>query len=820
MVWLVTRTAALGEGGVPNRLPVELTSFVGRANELGKLESLLARHRMVTVTGPGGSGKTRLAVEAARRLAGRFEAGAALVELAPLEDPGMVASGAARALGVAEHRSLSPLETVTATVGRRHLLLVVDNCEHVADAAAQLCEELLKAGDDLRVLATSRQALGVSGEVRFALDPLPVPTSGGGDPGILYSDAVALFLDRAGQADAGFELTTLSQGAVATIVKRLDGLPLAIELAAAQLDAMSLDDLLAGLEDRFPMLVGQTRGLTGRLKSLSASIEWSYRLLDDAERGAFRELSVFPASFTLTAARAAVGPDAPRLVSRLVRRSMLGAPRPGLDGQSRYTMLETLRAFGRQRLAEVGADQPVRSAVAVWTVSQAEDLAAAFQSGAGEAAAARQMDAEDDNLHGVLEWAIRHEVALALRLGVALSPWWLLRGRWREGRSLLQEAVAVAVDQPVQIVACAENWIARFSRRIPDYPSAPAPLHRAYDLMRPLGPSPTLVDSLWQLASLPQISGRLDEAAGIAQQALDMARFIGYPTGEAYACSALAVIALDGGDHDAALRWAKRASEIDRSASAGDAQRWAATFLALALEASGDMAEARAVRARALVTCREVGDQTLTNSHLRNLAIIDIKGGRFDDAIGPLVEAITDGAQRGDGWALLESLEAAALWAVPHDVGTAAVLLGATRALAARIGYSYEGGFHEPDFVVEPTRQIVQGLGPERARIAEHRGAAMDLTEVVDFAREALTGGVGRPGDSRERAGAKLSKRERELLALVAEGLTDNQIAEKLFISVRTVRSHLDRIREKTGCRRRAELTRLALSAQASPSNV
>ena len=708
----VARDPGPAEEDARHRLPVGLTSFVGRVDELEKLESLLARHRMVTVIGPGGSGKTRLALEAARRLEGRFEAGVAWVELGPLDDPALVASAAARALGVAEHRTLSVLDAVTQTVGRRHLLLVVDNCEHVIDAAAQLCQQLLTAGEDLRVLATSREALGVSGEVRFALGPLPVPTSGSDGSRILASDAVTLFLERAGRADVEFELTPDSQEAVATIVERLDGLPLAIELAAAQLDAISLDELVAGLQDRFAVLVGQTRGVTGRLASLAASVDWSYRLLDDAERRTFRHLSVFPAPFTAAAARAAAGPDAAGVVSRLVRRSMLGVPRPGVDGQSRYAMLETLRSFGQERLDEDGGDQPVRSAVAAWTLSQAEDMATGFRSGATEAAAARRMDAEADNLHAVLEWALRHDVDLALRLGVALSPWWLLRGRWREGRSLLQRAVAVADDQQAEMVAAAENWIARFSRRIPDYPSATEPLQHAFELMSPLGPSPVLVDTLWQLSSIPQISGRLDEAAGIARQALDMARSIGYPTGEAYACFALAVIAFDGGDHEQGLAWAKAANDIDDTTLTGDAQRWAAVFLALALEASGDMAQARAVRTRALDACRQAGDLNLMNSHLRNLAIIDIKSRRFDDASPHLIEAIDDGAQRGDGWALLESFEAAAVWAVSHDPDTAAVLLGATRALADHIGYSYQGGFHEPDFVVEPTRDISRPSAP------------------------------------------------------------------------------------------------------------
>jgi serine/threonine-protein kinase PknK len=769
---------------------------------------------MVTVIGPGGSGKTRLALEAARRLAPRFEAGAAILELAPVEDSALVAAAAARNLGLAEHRSLSVLEAVAATVGSRHQLLVVDNCEHVISAAAQLCEELLRAGDDLRVLATSREALGVSGEVRFALGPLPVPTSQGDVPRFGDSDAVTLFVERAVHANSEFELTAGSQGPVATIVKRLDGLPLAIELAAAQLDAISLDDLVAGLEDRFALLVGQTRGVSAKLASLAASVEWSYRLLDDDERLAFCRLSVFPAPFTVGAAAAAAGPGAAAVVPRLVRRSMLGAPRPGVDGRSRYFMLESLRTFGQHRLEQGGGDRSVRTAVAVWTVSQAEEVVTGFESGATEPMVALWMDAEADNLHGVLEWALSHEKDMALRLAVVLSPWWLLRGRWREGRSLLQRAVAGARDRPAKLVASAENWIARFSRRIPDYPNALDPLRHAFELMSPLGPSAVLVDTLWQQSSIPHISGRFDEAAGIASQALDMARSIGYRTGEAYACVALAVIALDRGDQETALAWAEAANDIDETALTGDAQRWAAVFLALALEASGDTARARAVRTGALDACRRAGDHNLMNAHLRNLAILDIKAGRFDDASPHLIEAIDDGAQRGDGWALLESFEAAAVWAVPHDAETAAVLLGATRALAADIGYAYEGGFHEPDFVVQPTTHIRGALGPERAHLAERRGADMLLTEAVELARAVLVTNVPSPGDNQTAPGTKLSRREKELLALVAEGLTDNQIAEKLFISVRTVRSHLDRIREKSGCRRRAELTRLAVSSQ------
>ena len=333
-----------GPAARTHNLPVSLTSFVGRASESAKVAALLARHRLVTVTGPGGSGKTRVAIEVARGVVSRFEDGVWLVELAQVEDPGLVQTAVAIVLGVREQPSLSLAESLAAVIGGRHVLLVLDNCEHVIDAAAGLCDGLLRAGHDLRVLATSREPLGVAGEVRFPLLPLPVP-AGETPEGLAGCESVALFADRAGQADPGFILTPASGPAVATIVRRLDGMPLAIELAAAQLDALGLDQLAAGLDDRFRVLVSQTRGVIARQASLAATVEWSYRLLGEPEQRAFRRLSAFPAPFTVAAAQAAVGPDAPVIVPRLVRRSLLVAPQAGPDGRFRYKMLETLRAY-------------------------------------------------------------------------------------------------------------------------------------------------------------------------------------------------------------------------------------------------------------------------------------------------------------------------------------------------------------------------------------------------------------------------------------------------------------------------------------------
>ena len=328
---------------------------------------MLARHRLVTVVGPGGSGKTRVAIEVARALVSRFEDGVWLVGLAQVDDPGLVPTAVAVVLGVREQPGLSLADSVAAVVGGRHVLLVLDNCEHVIDAVAGLCDTLLRAGDDLRVLATSREPLEVAGEARFPLPPLPVPADESA-AGFAGYESVALFADRAAHVDPDFMLTPVSGPAVAMIVRRLDGMPLAIELAAAQVDTLGLDQLVAGLDNRFRVLVSQTRGVAARQASLAATVEWSYRLLSEPERRGFRRLSVFPAPFTMDAARAAVGPDAAVIVPRLVRRSLLVAPRAGPDGRFRYKMLETLRAYASARLDDSGERDETAAAIAAWTV--------------------------------------------------------------------------------------------------------------------------------------------------------------------------------------------------------------------------------------------------------------------------------------------------------------------------------------------------------------------------------------------------------------------------------------------------------------------
>ena len=289
-----------------NGFPAALTSFIGRDGPVREVARLLEEYRLVTVTGPGGAGKTRLAGEAALRVAGRFADGVWLAELAAVQDPDQVPSVVAAALGVQELPGTPTREVLERVLARQQVLLLLDNCEHVIGAAAELCAGLLSACDDVRVLATSREPLRVAGEARYRLTSLALP-----DPDDLadaaQAEAVALFADRARSADPHFVLTGDMTSAVARLVVRLDGMPLAIELAAARVEALGVAQPPSRLDDRFALLAAGDRLAAGRHRSLAATVEWSYLLLDEPERRVFRALSVFPAGFTLEGAEAVAG---------------------------------------------------------------------------------------------------------------------------------------------------------------------------------------------------------------------------------------------------------------------------------------------------------------------------------------------------------------------------------------------------------------------------------------------------------------------------------------------------------------------------------
>ena len=444
------RSAARTAAGAAHGFPAALTSFVGRAGTVTEVAGLLDQHRLVTVTRPGGAGKTRLAGEVAKEAAGRFADGVWLAELAAVRDPAQVPAVAAAALGIPEQPGVATADALARALARRQLLLVLDNCEQVIGAVAVLCAGLLPACDDVRILATSREPLRVAGEARYRLAPLTLPgPDHPADPG--GSEAVALFADRARLADAGFTLDAETGPVVARLVARLDGMPLAIELAAARVEVLGVTQLLDRIGDRLGLLVAGDRLAARRQRSLAATVEWSYRLLDDDEQRVFRAVSVFPGPFTLAAAEVVAGAGAGPAVLRLVDCSLLVPPRAGPDGRSRYVMLETLRAYGTERLAEAGEHDAAAATLAGYALRIAEEAMAGWLAGAEEVAAARWLDAEAATMRQTLEWAVQHDASVAPRLAAALGWWWQVRGferqaPLREARRALGPARARAAE--------------------------------------------------------------------------------------------------------------------------------------------------------------------------------------------------------------------------------------------------------------------------------------------------------------------------------------------------------------------------------------
>ena len=444
MVTAVERSAAAGAVGGLYGFPVSLTSFVGRAPVVDDIAGQLARYRLVTVTGPGGAGKTRLAGEVAKQVAGQFADGVWLAELAAAQDPAQVAAVVAAAMGVRDLPAAAAADALAQVLAQRQLLLVLDNCEHVIGAAAELCGRLLLGADDVRVLATSREPLRIAGEVRYRLGPLTLPDAGDPDAGT-DCEAVTLFADRARRVDPGFALDETTGETVAQLVARLDGMPLAIELAAARVDALGVAQLLERMDDRFGLLTDGDRLAEHRQRSLAAAVQWSYQLLDDSEQRVFRAVSVFPGPFTLEGAEAVAGTGTGRAVLRLVDCSLLVPPRVDPDGRSRYLMLETLRAYGTALLAEAREDGAVTAALASYAAEVAGEAAAGLHTHTWEAAGLRHLDAEDVTLRYALAWAMDHDPATALRLALALTQWWQIRGRMT-GQAPLLTAVAEYAD--------------------------------------------------------------------------------------------------------------------------------------------------------------------------------------------------------------------------------------------------------------------------------------------------------------------------------------------------------------------------------------
>jgi non-specific serine/threonine protein kinase len=810
-------------------LPIELTSFIGREREQEEIQVLLQRGiRLVTLTGAGGTGKTRLALAVAGALGEPYPEGVWLAELAPLANPALVPQAVAGALGLREEPHRSLVATLLDHLKGRHLLLVLDNCEHLVSACAELAAALLQSCPHLQLLATSRERLAVPGETTYHVPSLAVPDLAHvPDPEhLLAYAAVELFVQRAQSRRPDFTLSAQNAHAIATVCARLDGMPLAIELAAARVGSLPVESIAARLGDRFRLLTGGPRTAVPRQQTLRATQDWSYNLLSEGEQRLLDRLSVFAGGWTLEAAES-VGAGAPiarvevlNLLSGLVDKSLALAG--DVSGAARYRLLETIREYGLEQMAASGETGRVRQAHALYYLALAEDVErrlADQEKGAWLA----QLEAEHDNLRAALRWALEHSQAeTALRLGGALWPFWFARGYLSEGRRWLTAALAAARTASAALQAKALYGQGMLTHYQDEYGQAAALFGESLALCRQSGDRTGAARAITGLALSARDGGDYPTARTMYEESLALYRELGDRHNTALVFERLGITGVAFGDYAVARAWYEQGLPLAQALGARSilARIWMG--LGFVKLGERDYAGARAALDEGLAMFRDLGDRQYEARCLHGLAQValaehDDLGARtlFGEALALHGEF---GRRQFTGWAL----EGLAMIAVHQgQLTSAARLLGAAEALDLQPGFPLFRYSETAHLAVEAT------LTPAEYQAAWEEGHTMPLDRLL-AAMPAPA--AARQGPATERAGAEpgvvttrtqssaprrlpggLTEREVEVLRLVAEGKTNREIAAALVLSEKTIERHLGSIFTKIAVSSRAGATAFAL---------
>ena len=597
-----------------SNLPAPVSSFIGRDSELAAVAALVAGSREVTLTGPGGVGKTRLALQAAAGSLDGTREGAWFADLAPLADPELVAGTVSDVLGVSEEPGVPATDSLVAAVGSRSLLVVLDNCEHVAGACAKLAEVLLRGCPNLTLLATSREPLGIDGEQVFRVPPMRSPAEDDDIATVRASEAVRLLADRAAARGAPLADDDETAQVAGRICAMLDGLPLAIELAAARLRAMPAAELEARLGQRFALLTGGSRNAEGRQQTLRAMADWSWELLTDPEQAVLARLSVFAGGFALAAAESVAGTGAPAgqvlsLLATLVDKSLVQFGDTG-SGPGRYRLLETIRQYAAEQLAALPAGEAsaARTAHRDYYLALAEEAAPELQA-RGQAQWLDRLDAELGNLRAAIALSLAQaDPGPGLRLASALGVYWRDRGHAAEGIEVLRTLLdAPAAQAPTLPRARALSVAARLLEHTGGYAIAEAYCAEALAIARDAGDDRLAGDLLQYQAWILVRQRRLDDARPLIESGLDLTRRLGDPVLAARLIAARAYAAYVDGDNTAAIRDAADAVQLSRQA--GERMQTGAHLSNLGLYelADGDLAPARRHLGEALGIARTLG---------------------------------------------------------------------------------------------------------------------------------------------------------------------------------------------------------------------
>jgi predicted ATPase/class 3 adenylate cyclase/DNA-binding CsgD family transcriptional regulator len=894
-------------------LPMALTSFVGREAQLTQIHEILSGNRLVTLTGAGGAGKTRLAIQIAGQLSGEFGDGVWYVDLAPITDPELVPVTVARALGLPDQPGRSTMDTLTRFLADRQMLVVLDNCEHLLDASAALVNALLATAARLTLLATSREPIGVPGEVSWRVPSLSLRT-----------EAIDLFTDRARHARPEFAVTDDNAAVVVEICARLDGLPLAIELAAARVRALSLAEILESLHDRFRLLTGGARTAVRRQQTLRASVDWSHALLTEPERVLFRRLAVFYGGFDLAAAQTVAGSGAVERyqvldqLALLVDKSLVVADER--RDRTRYRLLETVRQYALEKLGESGEADAVRARHRDHYTAMAAVLDA--PAGSDYEQRLEQADIEIDNLRAAFAWSRENSaIELALTLASSLQPLWQARGRIREGRAWFDTALADLDAQHPEVAAAVraralgdkavlDTWAgaaastdqaeqALVIARDVDDPALLARTLTACGFIAGAGYNAEVaracfaeaiglaraVDDRWRLSRILALQAQGEEIAGdllgmraAGEEGRDLADAIGdrfnsracrfylgtsqttrgdlagavaqfravaaeaeeahdeiyrvtslgglslalAHQGEAAAARAAAEAALQGGaelggrfavfTHVAVGFAALAAGDGAAAHEAREAARQDIAVLSGGTAAGQRIWNAEAALAdRDLAAARRWADEAVATSGglwlawaLSARARVAIAAGEPEQAERDAQDALTCGAGIEAYLFVPDILEClAALVGQDDSHREAARLLGAAHAIRLRMG-AVRFKIYDADYETS-VAALRDTMGENDFDAAWAEGAALSVEEAIAYARR------GRGQRKRPTSGwGSLTPTERDVVQLVSEGLANNDIASRLFVSPRTVQTHLTHVYTKLGLTSRVQLAQEA----------
>ena len=696
----------------PNNLPLQLTSFVGREHEMEQVKGLLAKTRLLTLSGSGGLGKTRLAIQVAADLTERFPHGVWFVELAPLTDAGLIPQAMASLFGLREEPGRPLLATLTEYLRRRHLLLILDNSEHLVEGCAPLVDGLLRACPHLHVLSTSRQTLGIAGETTWLIPPLSSP--GADDPstvdGLGRYEAVRLFSERAAAIVPHFTLTAENAPIVAEVCRRMDGIPLAIELAAARLRILSIEQIRQRLDQRFQLLTAGSRTALPRHQTLRAAIDWSYALLAEKERVLFGRLAAFvggcapEAAEAICAGGAVESGDVLGLVAQLVDKSLL-LPERRAD-EVRYRMLDTILEFGRDKLREAGEESAVRARHAAFFLSLAERAEPQLR-GTGQAAWFARLETEHDNLRVALDWLLQRDGEAVLRLGCALWWFWYVHGYYREGREWLSQALHKAGALHPLLRARALTGAGYLATSQGDYAAARPLLEESLRTSRDSRDDSNTGFVLNSLGRLAWYEGEFDRAFEFYIESLSVFRRLDDKYSIGVLLNNLGVLAISRGELEQARSWLEESLVLGRALKVNQRVAFAASNLSVVALRRSEYDLARALLRESLSLDSEVGDKRSISSEL--------------EGFGVLAASLGQPAR-------------------------AARLLGAAEALRESIGSpltTSSRALVDYDRYVEMARA---DLTPDAFAASWREGRSMSLKEAIEYAR-----GDAEPGDVAQR---------------------------------------------------------------------